>query len=147
MAETIAIGSDHGAYEAKERLKAVLTELGYAVQDFGTPTPDSCDYPDIAIPLAKAVQAGTYQRGVLLCGTGLGMSYAANRQPGVRAALCWSVEVAKLAREHNNSNILVLSGRHATIDPLEEILKAWLATPFPGDERHARRIQKIEGGC
>lgn len=147
MSQTVAIGSDHGAFAAKEKLKAVLEGLGYKVKDFGTNSPDSCDYPDIAIPLAKAVQAGKVDRGVLLCGTGLGMSYAANRLPGVRAALCWSREVAKLAREHNDSNILVLSGRHATIDPLEEIMKAWLETPFSNDERHQRRITKIEGGC
>ena len=147
MSETIAIGSDHAAFPVKEKLKGVLEELGYKVKDFGVNSPDSCDYPDVAIPLAKAVQAGKCERGVLLCGTGLGMSYAANRFPGVRAALCWSREVAKLAREHNDSNVLVLSGRHATIDPLEEILKAWLETPFSNDERHMRRIRKIEGGC
>ncbi len=147
MTQMIAIGSDHAAFPVKEKLKEVLEGLGYKVKDFGVNSPDSCDYPDIAIPLAKAVQGGKCDRGVLLCGTGLGMSYAANRFSGIRAALCWSREVAKLAREHNDSNILVLSGRHATIDPLEEILKAWLETPFSGDERHSRRIRKIEGSC
>ena len=147
MAETIAIGSDHAAYPVKEKLKEILVQKGYKVKDFGVNSPDSCDYPDIAIPLAQAVSEGKITRGILLCGTGLGMSYAANRFRNVRAALCWSREVAKMAREHNNSNILVLSGRHATIDPLEQIMQAWLETDFPGDERHQRRINKIEGCC
>lgn len=147
MPQTIAIGSDHAAFPVKEKLKTILAQLGYKVKDFGVTTPDSCDYPDVAIPLVKEVQEKECDRGILLCGTGLGMSYVANRFPGIRAALCWSCEVAKLAREHNDSNILVLSGRHATIDPLEEIMKAWLGTPFSNDERHQRRINKIEGDC
>lgn len=144
MAEKIAIGADHGAYAVKEKLKVILEEMGYKVEDFGVHNTESCDYPDIAKPLSEAVAAGKIKRGILLCGTGLGMSYVANRIPGVRAALCWSKEVAALAREHNDSNILVLSGRHATIDPVEEIMKSWLETDYPGDARHARRIKKIE---
>ncbi len=145
MAEVIAIGSDHAAFPVKEKLKDILASKGYKVKDFGVTSPDSCDYPDIARPLAQAVAEGKYERGILLCGTGLGMSYAANRYENVRAALCWSKEVAKMAREHNNSNVLVLSGRHATIDPLEDIMLTWLVTEFPNEERHARRIRKIEG--
>ena len=143
-AKTIAIGSDHAAYAAKEELKKLLAELGWEVTDFGTHGPESCHYPDIAHPLAAAVAEGRFSRGILLCGTGLGMAYAANRHPGVRAADCWSRETAVLAREHNDSNILVLPGRVATIDPLPEILRAWLDTPFSNGERHRERIAKIE---
>lgn len=144
MSDKIAIGADHGGFAKKEELKKVLLEKGYEVEDFGVFSEDSMDYPDVAHPLADAVAAGRCPRGILLCGTGLGVSYVANRHKGVRAALCWSKEVAALAREHNNSNILVLSGRHATLDPLEEIMLTWLTERFPGDERHQRRIDKIE---
>lgn len=147
MSEVIAIGSDHAAYPVKEKLKEILVAKGFKVKDYGAHSPDSCDYTDIAHPLAKAVSEGKYARGILLCGTGMGMSYTANRYKNVRAALCWSKEVAKMAREHNNSNILVLSGRHATVDPLEDIMNAWLDTEFPDEERHARRIRKIEDCC
>ncbi len=144
MSDKIAIGADHGGFARKEDLKKVLIEKGYEVEDFGVNSTDSVDYPDVAHPLAEAIASGKYSRGILLCGTGLGVSYSANRHKGVRAALCWSKEVAALAREHNNSNILVLSGRHATIDPLEDIMLTWLEEPFPGDARHQRRIEKIE---
>lgn len=145
MNDSIAIGCDHAAFAAKERLKSFLQMRGRKVVDFGTDSEDSMDYPDVARPLAEAVAAGTYKQGLLLCGTGLGMSYAANRVPGVRAALCWSVEAASLARSHNDANILVLPGRADTLDPLEEILASWLETPFSDEERHSRRIDKIEG--
>ncbi len=144
MSEKIAIGADHGGFARKEDLRKLLLEKGYEVEDFGVNSETSMDYPDIAHPLAEAVASGECTKGILLCGTGLGVSYAANRHKGVRAALCWSKEVAALAREHNNSNILVMSGRHATIDPLEEIMLTWLDEPFPGEERHQRRIDKIE---
>ncbi len=144
MGEIIAIGSDHGGFAKKEELKKILIEKGYDVKDFGTNNEESMDYPDIAHPLADAVAKRECQRGILLCGTGLGVSYVANRHKGVRAALCWSKEVAALAKEHNNSNILVLSGRHATLDPVEDIMLTWLDEPFPGDQRHQRRIDKIE---
>ena len=144
MNNKIAIGADHGGFARKEDLKKVLLEKGYEVEDFGVNSTASMDYPDIAHPLATAVANGEYPRGILLCGTGLGVSCSANRHKGIRATLCWSKEVAALAREHNNSNILVLSGRHATIDPLEEIMLTWLTEPYPGEERHQRRIDKIE---
>ena len=143
-APTIAIGSDHAAFAVKEELKKLLQDRGWEVTDFGTHSTASCHYPDIAHPLAEAVASGRCSRGVLLCGTGLGMTYAANRHPGIRAADCWSRETAVLAREHNDSNVLVLPGRVATIDPLPEILGAWLDTPFSGGERHRERIAKIE---
>ena len=144
MGEKIVIGADHGGFAVKEMLKNLLLEKGYDVEDYGTYSEDSMDYPDVAHKLAGAVAEGKFARGILLCGTGLGVSYCANRHKGVRAALCWSKEVAALAREHNNSNILVLSGRHTTIDPVEEIMWTWLAEEFPGESRHQRRIDKIE---
>ncbi len=139
----IGIGSDHAAFPVKEELKRLLGLRGLEVVDFGTGSAESCDYPDIARPLAEAVSSGRLVRGVLLCGSGLGMSYAANKLPGVRAALCWSAEAARLSREHNDANILVLPGRIATLDPLPEIMQAWLDTDFSQDERHSRRIAKI----
>jgi ribose 5-phosphate isomerase B len=142
--KTIAIGSDHAAYQTKEELESWLIIQGYSVKDFGTDNENSCDYPDIAHKVTRAVASGEIPRGLLLCGTGLGMSYVANRQPGVRASLCWSVEVARLAREHNDANILVLPGRAQTMDALEDILAAWLETPFSGIDRHQRRIEKID---
>lgn len=143
---TIAVGADHAAFSAKEELKKLLQELGWEVTDFGTHSTDSCNYPDFAHPVAEAVASGKCARGMLLCGTGLGMTYAANRHAGVRAADCWSKETAALAREHNDSNILVMPARAATIDPLPEILKTWLETPFSNGERHCLRIKKIELG-
>ncbi len=144
MGDKIAIGADHGGFSKKEELKKILIEKGYNVEDFGVANEDSMDYPDVAHPLADAVATGKCPRGILLCGTGLGVSYTANRHKGVRAALCWSKEVAALAREHNDSNILVLSGRHPTLDPVEEIMLTWLSEDFPGEPRHQRRIEKIE---
>lgn len=143
---TIAIGADHAAYESKERLKDFLEGRDIPVHDFGVYSTDRADYPDVALPLALAVANGEFRCGILLCGTGLGMSYTANRVQGVRAALCWSIESAQLARDHNDANILVLPGRIPSLDPLTDILSAWLDTPFSEDERHIRRIEKIENG-
>jgi ribose 5-phosphate isomerase B len=111
MAETIPIGADHAGFALKERLKAELEKLGFGVEDVGTRSADSVDYPDFAHQVADRVEQGTAQRGVLLCGTGLGMSYAANRHHGVRAAVAWTPEIARLAREHNDANVLVLPAR------------------------------------
>ena len=143
MAETIPIGSDHAGLELKNRLVATLRELGYAPDDVGTHTAESTDYPDYAHPVADRVSSGAAARGVLLCGTGLGMSYAANRHHGVRAAVAWTPEVARLAREHNDANVLVLPARFVGEDEGVAILKAWLDTPYAGG-RHDRRIAKIE---
>lgn len=145
MTEIIPIASDHAGVELKERLKRELVALGYAPLDMGTNSTDSVDYPDFAHPLAEKVEHGEVQRGVLLCGTGLGMSYAANRHHGVRAAVAWSPEVAQLAREHNDANVLVLPARCISEDESVEILKRWLSTPFAGG-RHSRRVAKIEEG-
>ena len=141
--EKILIASDHAGFELKEKLEAALADLGFEVDDLGTNSADSTDYADYAHPLAKRVSNGEVQRGVLMCGTGLGMSYTANRYPHVRAAVAWTPEIAKLAREHNDANVLVLPARFVDDKQAVEILKAWLDTPFEGG-RHARRVEKIE---
>ncbi len=141
--ETIPIASDHAGFEMKEKLAAALRELGYAVQDLGTTSDASTDYPDFAHPLAKEVSSGEVKRGVLMCGTGLGMCYVANRHPHVRAAVAWTPEMAALARQHNDANVLVLPARFITEEQGRAILKAWLDTPFEGG-RHERRVEKIE---
>jgi ribose 5-phosphate isomerase B len=143
MPETIPIGSDHAGFQLKERLKEELRRLGYAVEDVGTDSDSSVDYPDFAHVVASRVEEGKATRGVLLCGTGLGMSYAANRHRGVRAAVAWSPEVARLAREHNDANVLVLPARFLNEDDGVAILRTWLETPFEGG-RHHRRVTKIE---
>lgn len=145
MPEIIPIASDHAGVELKERLKRELTSLGYTPMDLGTDSHDSVDYPDFAHPLAEKVARGEVQRGILLCGTGSGMAYAANRHHGVRAAVVWSPEIAHLSREHNDANVLVLPARYVSEDEGVEILKQWLATPFAGG-RHSRRVAKIEEG-
>jgi ribose 5-phosphate isomerase B len=143
MREKILIASDHAGFERKEQLEAALVSMGYDVEDLGTDSEESTDYADYAHALATRVSDGSAQRGVLLCGTGLGMSYAANRHPHVRAAVAWTPEIAKLARQHNDSNVLVLPARFVTEHEGTEILKTWLDTPFEGG-RHARRVEKIE---
>ncbi len=143
MSESIAIASDHAGFALKQQLERALGDMGYDVDDLGTDSAESTDYADFAHPLAKRVSDGEVQRGVLLCGTGLGMSYTANRYPRVRAAIAWSPEIAKLAREHNDANVLVLPARFVTEGEGVAILKTWLETPFEGG-RHARRVDKIE---
>ena len=141
------VASDHAGWELKDRLAARLRARGFAVTDLGTHGPESVDYPDYAFRAARDVAAGRYRAGLLCCGTGLGMSYAANRVRGVRAALCWSVEVAGLARSHNDADILVLPGRVPALDTPEAILDAFLATPGPGagdNPRHLRRIAALD---
>ena len=142
-AERIPIASDHAGVALRRRLAERLAALGYDVEDLGTDTESSCDYPDYAHPLAARVAGGEARRGVLLCGTGLGMSYVANRYPGVRAAVAWTPEVAELARQHNDANVLVLPARFVSDDDALRIMDAWLTTPFEGG-RHERRVEKIE---
>jgi len=142
-AETILIASDHAGFELKEQLERALAEMGYQVRDLGTDSEASTDYADYAHPLARSVSAGEEERGVLLCGTGLGMSYVANRYPRVRAAVAWSPEIAELSRKHNDANVLVLPARFLSEQEAVKILKAWLETPFEGG-RHERRVLKIE---
>ncbi len=141
--ERIPIASDHAGFELKERLRAALGEMGYNVDDIGTHSTASTDYPDYAHPLAQEVSDGQSVRGILLCGTGLGMSYVANRYPGVRAAVAWNPEVAALARKHNDANVLVLPARFVSDEDALAILQAWLTTPFEGG-RHQGRVSKIE---
>ncbi|HET9453316.1 MAG TPA: ribose 5-phosphate isomerase B [Gemmatimonadaceae bacterium] len=143
MPEEILIASDHAGVELKATLGRELERLGFAVKDLGTSTAESTDYADYAHPLAQQVSEGKVKRGVLLCGTGLGMSYVANRYPNVRAAVSWSPEVAELARQHNDANVLVLPARFLKDDEAVAILRKWLETPFEGG-RHERRVLKIE---
>ncbi len=143
MPETIPIGADHAGVALKTVLVNALREWGFTPQDVGTNSSDSVDYPDYAHKVAGEVERGEVARGVLICGTGLGMSYAANRHRGVRAAVVWTPEIAKLAREHNDANVLVLPARFVTDGQGLEILKVWLGTPFEGG-RHERRVEKIE---
>ena len=143
MAEKIPIGADHAGYALKERLKAELESLGFEPVDVGTNSTESVDYPDYAKQVASQVGTGAVARGVLTCGTGLGMSYTANRFAGVRAALAWTPEIAELARRHNDANILVLPARFLDEDLGVAILRRWLEAPFDGG-RHERRVAKIE---
>ncbi|MBD3180118.1 MAG: ribose 5-phosphate isomerase B [Candidatus Latescibacteria bacterium] len=138
----IAIGADHRGYELKGRIKKVLQEEGHSVTDLGTDSPDSADYPDFAIPVAEMVAAGEVQRGILICGSGIGMSIAANKVAGVRAALCRSVEDAEMTRCHNDSNVLALSEQSGDNPRIMELVLTWINTPFEGG-RHLRRINKI----
>lgn len=143
MAERIPIASDHAGFEMKEHLRATLEKMGYEVEDIGTHSAASTDYPDYAHPLAAKVETGEAKRGVLLCGTGLGMSYAANRHHGVRAAVVWSPEIATYARSHNDANVLVLPARFVSEADADAILRNFLETPFEGG-RHQKRVDKIE---
>ncbi|HEV8265597.1 MAG TPA: RpiB/LacA/LacB family sugar-phosphate isomerase [Gemmatimonadales bacterium] len=144
MSEKIYIGADHAGYNLKQVLVAELKQLGYEPVDVGPQTLDpSDDYPDYAKPVAEAVSKGKAQRGVLTCGTGLGMGFVANRYPKVRAAVVWSPEVAVLAKKHNDANVLVLPSRFVSEQEGLEILHKWLDTKFEGG-RHLRRVEKIE---
>jgi ribose 5-phosphate isomerase B len=142
----IAVGADHQGYALKQVLIKALQARGYQVKDYGTFSRDSVDYPDIAQEVGGAVSAGREERGLLICGTGIGMSIAANKVAGVRAALCHDVFTAQRAREHNDANVLCLSGATSEKDA-ELMMEAFLTTYFEGEqaagERHARRVQKI----
>jgi len=139
----IAIGSDHAALDAKDKVKSFLETLGHEVLDVGTHTTDSCDYPDYAAGVSQAVQAEEVQRGILICGSGIGMSIAANRFKGVRAALCYTRELATLSRLHNDANVLCMGARTQSVKAMEGIIVPWLSTEFEGD-RHSQRLEKIE---
>ena len=144
MSEKIYVGADHAGFDLKRTLVVELTKLGYEPIDVGPKTLDPADdFPDYAKPVAKAVSDGDVRRGVLTCGTGLGMVYTANRYPHVRAAVAWSPEIAELARKHNDANILVLPSRFVSEQEGLEILHTWLDTKFEGG-RHQRRVEKIE---
>ncbi len=138
----IAIGADHAGFELKEKVKKNLIASGYEVKDFGTDSTDSVDYPLVAKALAVSVAGKNPPRGILVCGTGIGMAIAANKIKGIIAANCNDAETAKMARLHNNSNILTLGGRLITEDKAKDIVNTWLETDFEGG-RHQRRIQEI----
>jgi len=139
----IPIASDHAGYEAKEHTKNILEQLGYMPVDYGTHTSESVDYPEFAVQVAKKINSGENEFGVLICGSGQGMCMTANKFPNVRAALCYTADVAKLAREHNNANIICLPGRLLNEKKIKEILEAWFSADFEGG-RHKRRVDKIQ---
>ena len=141
--ETIAIAADHGGFELKCVLAKRLKELGYEVLDLGTGDTESVDYPDYAAALAAALHEHRADRGILLCGSGIGMSIAANRHPGIRAALVHDAETARLARQHNDANVLAMGGRLMDEDAAVACLEVFLATPFEGGGRHERRVKKL----
>ncbi len=144
MSERIYVGADHAGFALKARLVEELRRLGYEPVDVGPATLDPADdYPDFAKPVATAVSEGVARRGVLTCGTGLGMAYTANRYPGVRAAVAWNPEIAALSRSHNDANVLVLPARFVSEDDGLAILRRFLETSFEGG-RHQRRVEKIE---
>jgi ribose 5-phosphate isomerase B len=140
--EIIPIASDHGGFEMKRYIIDHLVELGYEVKDFGTYTDESVDYPDFIHPLAREVNAGTYRLGIIMCGSGNGAQMVANRYPRVRAALCWSEEIARLARQHNDANIISLPGRFLEYEYAMKLVMIFLTTEFEGG-RHVRRVEKI----
>lgn len=138
----IAVASDHAGYELKQKVIGLLKELGHQVLDFGTYSTESVDYPDFAAPAAEAVASTIADMGILICGTGIGMSIVANKIDGIRAADCTSVEMAKMARRHNNANILTLGSRILSFEEAEPIIRAFLSEDFEGG-RHMVRIEKI----
>jgi ribose 5-phosphate isomerase B len=140
--KTIAIGSDHGGFELKEKLKPIFEELGLHIKDVGVHEQKPVDYPDIAREVAEIVARGEALRGVIIDGAGIGSSIVANKFPGIRAALCYDKASARNSREHNDSNVLTLGGRLLTTTQAEDVLRVWLTTPFAGG-RHAARVQKI----
>jgi ribose 5-phosphate isomerase B len=139
---TIAIGCDHAGVELKQQIIALLKDLHIECIDYGTDNTESVDYPDFGEKVSEAVSSGKIQKGILICGTGIGMSIVANKFPGVRASLCNELFTAKMSRLHNDANILVLGGRIVGRDLAKEIVKTWVSTPFEG-ERHRRRLEKI----
>jgi ribose 5-phosphate isomerase B len=139
----IAIGADHAGFDEKEKVKAMLDKIGVEYNDMGTDSDASVDYPDFARKVGEAVADGEYDRGILVCGSGTGMAIAANKVPGIRAAVAWNEEIAKLSRQHNNANVLSLAARFIPDEEQEKIVKAWLTTDFEGG-RHERRVEKIE---
>jgi ribose 5-phosphate isomerase B len=139
----IALASDHAGYAEKERLKPLLKELGLEVEDFGTVSEASVDYPDYARKVAEAVAHGEAEQGVLVCGSGTGMAISANKVHGVRAAVAWSEETARLARQHNDANVLAIGARTTPPEEIPKIVRVWFAQQFDGG-RHAARVEKIK---
>lgn len=140
--QKIAIGSDHAGFESKEKAKRELLALGVEVVDKGTHSLDSVDYPDFGAAVARAVASGEVDRGVLICGSGIGVSIAANKIPGARAALCWNEETTRLAREHNDANVLCFGARFIEPERAARMVRLFLETEFAG-ERHTQRVEKL----
>ncbi len=141
----LGIASDHAGFEMKEELKKFLKEKGYEVKDFGTHSPESMDYPDVAHPLAESVEKGEVSQGIALCGSGNGISMTLNKHQGIRAALCWNEELAALARQHNDANVLSLPARFISVELAKRIVEKFLESSFEGG-RHLRRVNKIPCG-
>ena len=142
MMQKIAIGSDHAGFELKEKIKDVLLSQGYETKDFGTHSTDSTDYPDFAHPVASAVEKKDFELGILICGSANGVAMTANKHQGVRAAICWNEELASLARQHNDANILCLPARFIEMSLAEKIVDRFMHSSFEGG-RHLRRVDKI----
>jgi ribose 5-phosphate isomerase B len=140
--QDIPIGCDHAGYNMKKFIMENLSAEGYHFHDYGTFSEESVDYPDYVHPLAKAVNDGMYSRGIILCGSGIGVSIVANKYPEVRAALCWKEEVAKLSRQHNDANVIALPSRFISCEEAVTIVRTFLSTGFEGG-RHERRVRKI----
>ncbi|MBI3990810.1 MAG: ribose 5-phosphate isomerase B [Candidatus Omnitrophica bacterium] len=140
----VALGADHGGFQLKEKLKGALQKNGYQFKDFGPFSEESTDYPDFGYRVAKDVSEGIFERGILVCTTGIGMSIVANKVRGIRAALCYNLESARCSREHNNANVLVLAGKFLDFPEAVEIVEIWLKTDFSMAERHVRRVNKIK---
>ncbi|MDR0544455.1 MAG: ribose 5-phosphate isomerase B [Odoribacteraceae bacterium] len=138
----IAIACDHAGFEYKERLKRFLRDKGHEVKDFGAPSAESVDYPDMAHPMARAIEAGEFERGITLCGSGNGIAMAANKHAGIRCALCWNEAIVTLARQHNDANACSLPARFITYEEAERIVQLFLSTDFEGG-RHQQRVDKI----
>ena len=139
----IAIGADHAGYRLKDEIAGYLADRGLEYSDFGTREGEPVDYPDIGVQVAEAVAAGDFDRGILVCGSGIGMSITANKVPGIRAALCGDTYCARMSRLHNDANVLVLGERSTGVGPAMDIVETWLGTEFPNEERHAKRVRKI----
>lgn len=139
----IAIASDHAGYAEKEKLKPMLKEMGIEFEDLGTVSEDSVDYPDYAARVAREVSRGEADQGLLVCGSGTGMAIAANKVPGVRAAVAWNEETARLARQHNDANVLSVGARTTSGQEISKIVRTFFTTPFDGG-RHAKRVEKIK---
>jgi len=138
----VALAADHAGFEEKEKIKKTLNDLGVDFTDMGTDSTESVDYPDFARKVGEAVAAGQYDEGLLICGSGTGMAIAANKVPGIRAAVAWNEEIAEYARRHNNANVLSLAARFSTEVEMDKIVRKWFASKFDGG-RHERRVEKI----
>ncbi len=143
MTAKIALAADHAGYEEKEKIKRTLDELGVEYVDMGTESADSVDYPDYAQKVGEAVSKGEFEQGLLVCGSGTGMAIAANKVKGVRAAVAWNEDIARLAREHNDANVLALPARFMSDEEAKKVVKAWFDADFEGG-RHAKRVDKIK---